>query len=72
MKLKIKSYFEIQLQMRYSQILDEICCDELKCNTRSVLIFGDFLVAYFYELTFSGSTFELSWTKILEAFVESM
>ena len=55
LKLKIKNYFEIQLETRYWQFVDEICCDGLKCNTQSILIFGDFMVAYFYELTFSGT-----------------
>ena len=44
LKLKIQNYLVIQLQTRYWQSLDEICCDRRECDTPSVVIFGDYLV----------------------------
>ena len=66
LEFEIQNYFAIQLQIRYWQSANEICCDGMKCNL-SVVIFGDFLFAYFYELILS-----IFWTKILEFFVESI
>ena len=34
------------------QFVNDIYCDRLNCNIISVVIFGDFLVAKLYELTF--------------------
>ena len=71
-KLKIQNDFVTQSQTRYWKFVHESFCDGLKCNALSVVIFGDFLVAWFYELTFSRALFELFWTKILKMFGESM
>ena len=45
MKLEIQKYFVIQLLIRYWQFMDSIYCDGLKCDTLSVVIVGDVLVA---------------------------
>ena len=44
LKLKIQNYFVNQFHIRYLQPVDEFC-DGLKCNTPSIVILGDFLVA---------------------------
>ena len=53
MKLKIQNYFVIQLRTRFWHFVDEICFYRLKCDTLNVVVFGVFLVSWFYALTFS-------------------